>query len=188
MKRALVLILAAAALSACGGGNEAPEVPRGVPQAPPVTGSQPSTEIVAIAALEEAGKLPKLDRAVSLKGVDSNADGVRDDIETILKAQYPDSAQRAAVMQFARSYQAIFDVPAGDRVAAKQVKLLGTRALGCLYARFDRSTIETNPSAISEKIEAMTFNTKERMQSYMRFMDSLNGSVWSLPQGSRCDE
>lgn len=160
MRRVLISIIAAMALSACGRGS---------------------------AAQEAAGKPPTLDRSDSLKGVDGNANGVRDDIEAIITAQYPKSGQRAAAMQFARSYQAILSVPVGDRVAAKKVKLLGSRALVCLYSKFDSTTRDSNPSVVGEQIEAMTFNTKLRMKSYMHFMDALSGNVWPLPEGNTCE-
>lgn len=180
MKRVLISIVAAAALAACGGGSDAQEAPSTGAQVPPTTSP--------IAALEAAGKLPTLDRSDSLKGADANANGVRDDIEAILTAKYQTPGQRAAAMQFARSYQAILDVPVGDRVAAKQVKLLGSRALVCLYSNFDSATSDSNPSVVGSRIEAMTFDTKLRMKAYMQFMDALNGSVWSLPEGNTCEQ
>ena len=79
------------------------------------------------------------------------------------------------------------DLPQGDRVAAKRVILLGSRAIMCVSAKFDKSAHETNPSVVTKQIEAMTFNTKARMKAYMNYMSALDGSVWSLPEGDTCE-
>ncbi len=104
LKRFTAPFLVAAVLSACGGGSGGG------------TGSA-QTDKDRIAVLEAQGKLPKLDRSSDLKGPDANGDGVRDDIEAILKGWYA-GEQLSAAMQFARGYQTIFDLPVGDRDAA----------------------------------------------------------------------
>ena len=175
MRNLIILFAAAASLTACGGGSSSPDA------------QPPSGNTNPIAALEAAGKLPKLDRSSDLKGPDANANGVRDDIEAILNKQYTAAAQNAAAMQVARSLQAVFDLPQGDRVAAKRVILLGSRAIMCVSAKFDRSAHATNPSVVTKQIEAMTFNTKARMKAYMNYMSALDGSVWSLPEGDTCE-
>lgn len=174
MKRFAAPFLAAVVLSACGGGSGG------------ATGSA-LTDKERIAALEAEGKLPKLDRSSDLKGPDLNSDGVRDDIEAILKAKYQ-GKQLAATVQFARSYRPVFDLPEGDRVAAQTVSNQGTRAMKCLHRKFDGETLETNPSVVSRQIVAMTFNTKERLKTYMRYNATLSGSVLSLPDGDTCEE
>lgn len=174
VKRLATPLLAAVVLAACGGGNGG-----GIGSA--------QTDKDRIAALEADGKLPKLDRSADLKGPDLNSDGVRDDIEAILKAKYQ-GKQLAATVQFARSYRPVFDLPEGDRVAAQTVSNQGTRAMKCLHRKFDGETLETNPSVVSRQIVAMTFNTKERLKTYMRYNATLSGSVLSLPDGDTCEE
>jgi len=165
--------LAAAVLAACSGGNGG-----GIGSA--------LTDKDRIAALEAEGKLPKLDRSADLKGPDLNSDGVRDDIEAILKAKYQDK-QLAAAMQFARSYQAVLDMPDGDRIAAKTLDIQGSRAFNCVSVKFvDRPQQERH--AVMDAIVAMTFNTKARLKAYIRFNSALSGSVLSLPDGDTCDE
>ncbi len=164
--------LAAAVLAACGGGSG--------------TTANYQNDKERIAALEADGKLPKLDRSTDLKGPDANSDGVRDDIEASLKGQFQ-GAQLGATMQFARAYQQVFDLPEGDRIAAKTLKIEGSRASNCLFDQFNSATRETNPYVVSDSIVSMTFNTKARLKAYMAYNKALSGSVWSLPEGDTCE-
>lgn len=173
MKHLTAPFLAAVVLAACGGSNGA------------TGGAQADNE--RIAALEAEGKLPKLDRSSDLKGPDTNGDGVRDDIEAILKTKYQ-GKQLAATVQLAHSYRHVFDLTEGDRDSAQTVSNKGTRAMKCVFRTFDGETIESNPSLVSQNIVDMTFNTKERLKAYMRFNSALSGSVLSLPEGDTCDE
>jgi hypothetical protein len=174
LKRFTAPFLVAAVLAACGGGSGGGT-------------SSAQTDKDRIAVLEAQGKLPKLDRSSDLKGPDANGDGVRDDIEAILKGWYA-GEQLSAAMQFARGYQTIFDLPVGDRDAALSATNQGMRAMKCVYRKFEGGNLEKNPSIVSDKIVAMTFNTKARMRTYMNYNHALDGTVWSIPSGNTCDE
>jgi len=40
---------------------------------------------------------------------------------------------------------------------------------------------------ISEKIRSLTTNTKKRLNAYLKYNDSRNGTTWSLPEGDTCE-
>ncbi len=85
----------ALSLSACGGGSKSSNPP---------TGPQPLKE--TIQALEDSGKIPKLDRSNDLLGPDANSNGVRDDIDAWIAAQPITEVQKKAAQQMAKVQQA----------------------------------------------------------------------------------
>ncbi|TFI48908.1 hypothetical protein E4O93_05405 [Diaphorobacter sp. DS2] len=176
-------ILASAVLAACGGGGGGGDTIT-PPSSNPPAAEAPTTK-ERIAALEAEGNLPKLDRSADLKGPDANGDGVRDDIEAILRGKYQ-GAQQEATMQFARSYRAVFDLPEGDRIAAKAISIAGSRALVCVSRQF-RGDQRFNSSVVMREIVSMTFNTKARLNAYMAYNKALSGSVLTLPEGDTCE-
>ena len=127
----------------------------------------------------------KPDESSSLKGADTNANGIRDDIEAFLHKQYSNPEQRSAAMQYARSYQAVFSVD--DQEDARKVRALNSRATACISKHFDKMTKELNASTVTNQIISMTFNTKSREKSHEKYNKMLIGTVWSLPKGNACD-
>ncbi|WP_146052305.1 hypothetical protein [Diaphorobacter sp. LR2014-1] len=174
-KSLTVALTAAAILSACGGGAGPPA---------------PATDSVnPITALEAAGKLPKLDSSANLLGVDSDNNGVRDDIDNYINKMFDLPPEKLAVYQIARSRQSIMIlVESGkinDPVEIKAVKVQGSRAVHCI---FDVMGIET-PRAfqVTETIQKMTFNTKQRAKAYLDFNSALSGTNWATPVGDTCE-
>ncbi|MBA4266836.1 MAG: hypothetical protein C0453_17305, partial [Comamonadaceae bacterium] len=99
------------ALGACGGGKGGGKDPKTPPAPPEPTPQEKITQ------LEAKSGLPVLDRTPMLGGIDSNGDGVREDIAEYIEHKYTDPAQRRAAMQVARAYQAMLLVDTGDAVA-----------------------------------------------------------------------
>ncbi|MGE0349361.1 hypothetical protein [Hydrogenophaga sp.] len=164
---ALVLIFM---LAACGGG-----------------GNSASTPQEAIAQLEAAGELPKLERESTLGGIDANANGVRDDIEAHIERKYTEPAQRAAAMQTARDYQQMLLVDKSDAVAVQTLIDAGARASNCSFEVFGGLDGFQRSYQMSRELEAMTTNTKDRLKAYLDFNRAASGSVSSSPKENVCD-
>lgn len=166
-------IITAVILTACGGGSRSSSMSDGNP----------------IAALETAGKLPKLDRTDSLLGVDADRNGIRDDIDAYINALTTAPQNKAAARQMARSAQDILVLvesgSIGDPIAAKTVKIKGTRAIHCVFSRMPITTQEG--WEITNNIEKMTFNTKTRAKSYLQYNRALSGTTWALPNEDTCE-
>lgn len=173
-------------LSACGGGSSGSNPPSPGPSA---TASQPLSDAQKIAALEDSGNLPKLDRETSIRGIDANANGVRDDIEAVIARKYPQQDQRAAAMQDAAALQSALLTNPADKAAVKAASLKSSRALKCLFLKFNVANDPNNasPAIVANETLAMTTNTKGRLQAYLVFDKALDGSVISQPQGNTCE-
>jgi len=68
-----------------------------------------------IAALEQSGAYPKLDRSADLAGPDANSNGVRDDIEAWIHSLKLSDVQTKALMQDARATQRTLVVSLEDK-------------------------------------------------------------------------
>ncbi len=142
-------------------------------------------------ALETSGATPERDRGNTLMGTDVNANGVRDDVEAIIDSQYPSSIQRAAAMQTAKALQNALTVDKTDAPAVKAVDREISRAIDCVYSRFDGANGAKQPAQVVQELEAITTNTKERLLAYLQFNKALDGTSSARPEGhaaqpSRC--
>jgi hypothetical protein len=104
----------------------------------------------------EAGK-------ATLEGIDSDNDGVRDDIQRYIVLTYPESERtRAALVQSAHSIQEAL-VKADDVGASIQVGHARARAVACLiHVRGPEETVE-----IFGNFRAQVLNTDERSRAYI---------------------
>jgi hypothetical protein len=115
----------------------------------------------------EAGK-------VTLAGIDSDNDGVRDDVQRWIALMYPNSQKtREALTQDTKAMQKIlFD--AVDPVKSHKNAIQENRAIECLaYIRYDFAHI------LSEH-KAIVLNTNLRSKTWLQADKHLSGSVFNL--------
>ncbi|TNF61725.1 MAG: hypothetical protein EP306_05800 [Burkholderiales bacterium] len=177
--RALALLALAAGLTlgGCGEGQG--------PGAATASGPTPQEQI---ARLEASGQLPQLDRLPLLEGIDADSDGVRDDIGDHILTAYPEPAQYRAAMQVARAYQAMVLVDKNDHIALQSVSEQMMRAIACVRRNaFAGDARRLEGSRLMDELEAMTTNTKERLQEYLAYNKARSGSVSVRPEGIVCE-
>ncbi|MGJ7484747.1 hypothetical protein ACSFA2_05785 [Variovorax sp. LT2P21] len=185
-----------ALLAACGGrGNDSVPAPVGTPTAtalatgpgtvpPPASAASAPTLAQQIASLERSGAYPTLDRTSDITGPDSNANGVRDDIETWINAQPVNDGQRRALMQKARSLQRTLTIDLKDQAALQKADDGLAASSKCGGDNFPDYAMF---SKFAGKIEAMTANTKERAARYMQYNAARSGSSTTRPSGDACE-
>lgn len=138
-----------------------------------------------IAALEQSGAYPKLDRSADLAGPDANSNGVRDDIEAWIHSLKLSDVQTKALMQDARATQRTLVVSLEDKDALQRVGeglMASTKCGGRSFAK------RTDFYALASQIEAMTANTKLRAARYMQYNAARSGSSTSYPEGDACEQ
>lgn len=163
--------------------------PTATPTLPPEpTPTPPSgTDAEAIEELEQSGAIPDLDRSAELAGADSDDDGVRDDVEVYIEAQYEPGPPQAAARQFARTLQQAVEVDPENASAVKALSVESARAVKCIFARFPSDGTGPAPSQVVSELEAITTNTRERLQAYLAFNRALDGTSISRPTGDTCE-
>lgn len=152
-----------------------------------IEGTADSSPQAQLAALEAAGTIPTLERGGVLAGIDTNSNGVRDDVEAYITAKYPDAPQRAAALQAASALQAALFVNVQDVAAAKIVSLRVTSAARCIFSRFPGPPNSQHPARVMKELEGVTTNTKARLLAYLAYNKALDGTSSSLPVGDTCE-
>jgi hypothetical protein len=113
----------------------------------------------------------------TLLGIDSDGDGVRDDVQRYIYLTYPEDPKvQAALIQFANEYQGLL-LQAGDRDAAYNHAVKLSRSLDCLGYIKGEDALKISPA-----LRAVILNTRERSLAYITFSDNLAGEhIASLP-------
>jgi hypothetical protein len=179
---ALLALCTSLALAGCGGGKGAGTSPKTPPPPPEPTPQE------KIAQLEASGQLPQLERLPLLGGIDGNNDGVRDDIADHIRKTYTDPVQYRAAMQVARAYQNQLLVDKHDHIALQDASEQMMRAIACVRRNaFAGDTGRLAGSRLMDELEAMTTNTKERLQAYLAYNKARSGSVSVRAEGDVCE-
>ena len=187
-------ILLAALLTGCGGGNGggglfSPGTTEPTATTPPAAGSSSGAASPALAQrieqLERKGGYPILDRADDIAGPDTNKNGVRDDIEAWINTLNVTEPQRKALMQKARSLQQTLLVDLNDKSAVQRVGEGLAASTNCAGDRF--APVRSDSYAVTDKIEAMTANTRARATRYMQYNKARSGSSTTYPNGDTCE-
>jgi hypothetical protein len=109
----------------------------------------------------------------TLEGIDSDQDGIRDDIQRYIALTYPDSQKtRAALRQFALAFhKAILESP--DEESALRNTEVEARASECLWYIHSEDSIK-----MSDLLMAEFLNTMERSRAYLTYNAKLGGHVF----------
>lgn len=101
-------------------------------------------------------------------GRDENRDGVRDDVEALIRAKYADSARaQAMLMQAAGAEQAYLRDAANSTATAENAKMIA-RSAECAYAvRGEEGRRDM------EWLHAQMLDTKQRTDAYLQAQSSL---------------
>ena len=175
-----LVIAVSTVLTACGGGGGG---------SPPTTTTPTTTTPTAtieetIRTLEMSGKLPTLDRSASIVGPDTNANGVRDDVDAYIAKQGYTAPQLKSVQQIAKAQADILLVDIGNQDALRSSDLSLQKSINCVFSKFP----DTGQSAVVIKnIEKITANTKARVEKYIKYQIAMNGKVLASPQGDTCE-
>ena len=112
----------------------------------------------------------------TLAGVDSDGDGIRDDVQRYIILGHPESEKtRAALTDSAKSLQAAL-LAAGSSSLSRTVSGMERRAAQCLlYIR------PSDARKVLTGLEAMFLNTEQRFQTYNLYAHNLSGQVSTNP-------
>lgn len=187
LKNIKMLLIASlvGSIVACGGGDGDSNGGGGGGGTPPGPGVT-QTPAEKIAELESSGEIPKLERGPDISGPDSNTSGIRDDIESLLAAEYT-GARLAAAMQTARAFQKALLVDTEDINAVKAISKEISRGINCIYSQFDGADGSKQPARVAQELESMTANTKDRLLAYLKYNKALDGTSSALPEGDTCE-
>lgn len=179
-KRVLLSIASVGMLTiyGCGGGESR------FATTTPDTTTPPKTIQATILALESSGKLPTLDRSASIAGPDSNANGIRDDVDAYIASQGYTASQLKPAQQTAKALADILLVDTSSQVALRSSDLNLQKSINCVFSKFPDSS---QSATVIKNIEKITANTKARVEAYIKYQIAMNGKVLASPQGDTCE-
>jgi len=112
----------------------------------------------------------------TLGGVDSNNNGVRDDVERKIYEKYPVKLQRVLLLDGARVFQEITVRPVSE---AQEIVKEVTRVLNCgTYLRRKDERIRSYNFEFVGYLEDITYDNKERVRKYLDYNLALSGGSY----------
>jgi len=119
---------------------------------------------------------PTLNNA-TLGGVDSNGNGVRDDVERAIYKKYDKKLHTVFMMQDAKFYQRTLVEPTSD---AKVIQKDATKAIDCevYLSRFDEQMRAMSWIKEEKYLKNLIINTPDRVQKYLDYNIALSGGVY----------
>jgi hypothetical protein len=118
---------------------------------------------------------PKINNS-TLLGIDSNNNGIRDDVERKIIKKYRDPIKIEVQFQDARVAQKILASPLKD---AKILERESAKQTSCMfYLKHQKVISGDDIGTYLRFIENSVFNTKERLKKYLDFNRALSGGVY----------
>lgn len=148
---------------------------------PPITGGEVINNITLPPDPGAAGKK-------TLAGIDSDQDGVRDDIQRFLAKEVgKDPVLYKRALQMARdAQQSLFVVATNDKEKAREISISWNISYYCFAdARGNKAESYLSNIQFDKKFTAFIANTPERMDSYMQYNDMLAGMVFISPKNTK---
>ena len=139
----------------------------------------------------------------TLLGIDSNNNGVRDDVEIYIYKRFKEGVNskidRAIAMQYAKATQATLIEP--EKTYENKTYILMENANDCKWYYYNTHLKEATSfpemskywqkhKIFDSETKDVIFNTRMRLEAYMKFNDALSGHVFdSRPKTKdKCDE
>jgi hypothetical protein len=116
---------------------------------------------------------------ITLEGIDSDGDGVRDDIQRYIAVTYPNSLPLRKALQQTAHLFGIALTQALDQSSARENFTALFRNFECLHAIDDKSARE-----VSVRLQAQFLNTIPRVRAYFAFSDLVGGQSIAVTPGA----
>jgi hypothetical protein len=121
----------------------------------------------------------------TLLGIDSNHNGVRDDVERWIYEEYDHPIERGIFMQSARAYNKVIVDPSKAHETVKYSDNVLSCEFYWIYKKTPRPFDKYEHFSHSKKLKKIQFNTLKRHIAYERFNGEFNGEVFGAPATSK---
>ncbi|MDW2322721.1 hypothetical protein R7127_20850 [Vibrio sp. 1159] len=128
--------------------------------------------------------MPVLDTSDTLSGVDSQHDGIRDDIQFYIDSLPEADSNKASLTNYAKSLQLTMTVDTTDVIEVKSVVDGMLFNVACLVLKHDDTQLANQ---YVKQLSAFTRNTKARYEQGKKLDAVYSGSVYRLPETEECE-
>lgn len=183
-----VLLLTMFTVTACSSGSASPVAPTNTQEGNNQTVTLPTKiTLQSVPMILDPSQVPPdpgPDNDKTIAGIDSNNNGIRDDVERWIVQTYPNSAKmRAAIVQRALVFQQKVTMDTDDIQKVLAIDLESSRGLRCFVesARVKNIKEIDDYNTFKQWIAKQT-NTSERLKAYLDFDARLSGRVFDSPR------
>ena len=153
------------------------------------SGGTPAAKVnVPAAAADDAPQVDNEDLTAGLKGIDADANGIRDDIDRFIARHYSaTSIMKKAAEREARAFQMSMEATTPEEAKAAGNAIF--HAGDCSYKLLPHAT-EADMKFVenmSIEIKALTANTPERFSAYWRGEELASGMVFYSNDNPDCE-
>ncbi len=126
----------------------------------------------------------------TLLGIDSNNNGVRDDVEIWILKKYKDKhpIYTEIAMQDARNIKKVFEDPNNAVEDFSAILSAGHCASYYRVCSENNSSIHIKSDLVGRSYEKIVFNTEARKEAYAQFSSHLSGGTYTMPWCSELKE
>jgi hypothetical protein len=113
----------------------------------------------------------------TLEGIDTNSNGIRDDVERkIIKRYKHNKLATALLLSGAKQYQAVLEQPLSN---AQEIRKEISRVISCKVALIDfDKEIESDDFLISTILGDLTYNRRDRTEKFLEYNYALSGDSY----------
>lgn len=120
-----------------------------------------------------------LDTTDTIRGIDEDNNGIRDDLDIYINTTPFTAVQKRALSQYAESLQSSLLIDSSDKKAVLVATDIEMRALSCIFEQIPRA--ERESTNVIHEIIGATFNTSLRKKTNNAKGKTLDGSVIHAP-------
>lgn len=188
MQRSTVIILSLfAALTSCSGAQSSNNsIPISSDSPTPASSPTPAAATSIAEAIDRldtsAGSL-RLNYDSTLLGIDTDQNGIRDDIDLFIVSTPATNTEKRALSQQAKALNALLTADLSNSI---KIKILGESVGRAAFCQAE-VLADDRFQIYRENIRAYTFNTITRIQAYDRFNEAASGMKFSTKPTNNCD-
>lgn len=134
--------------------------------------------VAPAASVSGDGLPPEPDRTANnatLAGIDSDGDGVRDDVQRLIHKTYTSTTKRALATALAKEFRKIYVATPTTPVEARKIADSNHRAWECLYSI---SMPSDEQREMLGRMESAHADTSLRMKAYINYNNLLHGQTF----------
>lgn len=117
-----------------------------------------------------------------MPGIDSNGDGVRDDLERHIGTLPDTEPQKNSLRQLAKALSGTLTVDTANETAMRAVAGQLSDSINCVWRVYPPET--AGPRV--EEIRRLSVNTRTRFEAYAKYNQARSGAVIAIPTGDTC--
>lgn len=121
----------------------------------------------------------RIENNKTLEGIDSDGDGVRDDVQRLIFKTYTSTVKRALSLAYAKETRKKYISPPSTTQEARKMVEQIHKVADCIYSKKGMSFDDR--SALIDLLVASHADTSARMKAYLSFDRLLHGESFSLP-------